>query len=448
MAQRFDLVIGGGTIVNQDGVWEGDVGISGGRFARFGSIPREAAGEYFDARGLHVLPGVIDSHVHFREPGAEDREDLESGSRAAVLGGVTAVFEMPNTNPPTTSAEALADKVARARNRMHCDFAFYPGATTDNIVDLARLERLHGAAAIKVFMGSSTGNLLVDDPALLRQLLSKARRRVAFHCEDEARLNERKILRREGDPSSHSEWRDAEAAIMATRDLLAMARETGARIHILHVSTAGELELLAANRDIATVEATPHHLVLAAPAAYEQLGTRAQMNPPLREAAERTALWEAVRHGLIDTLGSDHAPHTLEAKAAPYPASPSGMPGVQTLVPLMLDRVNAGALSLQRFADLTSAGPARVYGIAGKGRIAAGYDADLTLVDMKAVRTITNEWSASRCGWTPYDGWEVTGWPMATIIRGRIVMRDGATVAAAAGQPVRFVETLAAESMS
>jgi len=446
MAQRFDLVIGGGIIVNQDGLWEGDIGINGGRFARLGHISREAADEYFDARGLHILPGVIDSHVHFREPGGEDREDLESGSRAAVLGGVTAVFEMPNTNPPTTTAETLADKVSRGRGRMHCDFAFYPGATTDNIDDLARLERLEGAAAVKVFMGSSTGNLLVDDPALLRSLLSKARRRVAFHCEDEARLNARKTLCREGDPSSHSEWRDPEAAIMATRDLLRLARETGARVHILHVSTAGELELLAANRDIATVEATPHHLMLAAPSAYETLGTHAQMNPPLRDKAERAALWEAVRQGLVDTIGSDHAPHTLEAKAKPYPASPSGMPGVQTLLPLMLHRVNTGALTLQRLADLTSAGPARVYGIAGKGRIALGYEADLTLVDLKAERTITNDWSASRCGWTPYDGWEVTGWPMATIVRGRIVMRDGAIITAAGGQPVRFAEALAADT--
>ena len=445
MAQRFDLVIGGGMIVNQDGVWQGDIGVAGGRIARLGRIPRDMADDYFDAQGLHILPGVIDSHVHFREPGAEDREDLESGSRAAVLGGVTAVFEMPNTNPPTTTAAALADKVARGLGRMHCDFAFYPGATTDNIDELAGLERFEGAAAIKVFMGSSTGNLLVDDPALLRALLAKSRRRVAFHCEDEARLNARKPLCREGDPSSHSEWRDPEAAIMATRDLLALARQTGARVHILHVSTAGELELLAANRDIATVEATPHHLMLAAPSAYENLGTHAQMNPPLREEAERTALWEAVRQGLVDTIGSDHAPHTLEAKAKPYPASPSGMPGVQTLVPLMLDRVNKGALTLQRLADLTSAGPARVYGIAGKGRIALGYDADFTLVDMKAERTITNAWSASRCGWTPYDGWEVTGWPMATIVRGRIVMRDGAIVAAATGRPVRFTEALAAD---
>jgi dihydroorotase len=443
MTETFDLVIRGGTVVNQDGVWQGDIGIRGGRIARLGAIPQGAAGETFDARGLHVLPGVIDSHVHFREPGGEDREDLETGSRAAVLGGVTAVFEMPNTSPATTTAEALADKVARARNRMFCDFAFYAGATKENISELPLLERMEGAVAVKVFMGSSTGDLLVDDPALLRRLLAGLTRRAAFHCEDEARLNARKGIRREGDPASHSEWRDPEAAIMATRLLLELAREAGARVHILHVSTGEEMALIAAHRDLATAELTPHHLLLPAPAAYEALGNRAQMNPPLRDETQVAALWDALAQGVADTIGSDHAPHSLDAKGRPYPASPSGMPGVQTLVPLLLDAVNAGRLTLQRFADLTSAGPARVFDIVGKGRIAAGYDADLTIADLKARRVIGNDWIASRCGWTPYDGWSVTGWPAATVIRGRIVMRDDAIVSQAGGQPVRFAETLA-----
>ena len=443
MVQTFDLVIRGGTIVNQDGVWRGDVGIDGGRIARLGGIASSAAGEAFDATGLHVLPGIIDSHVHFREPGGETQEDLESGSRAAVLGGVTAVFDMPNTDPPTTTAGALADKVRRATGRMFCDFAFYPGATKENIDELPELERLQGAAAIKVFMGSSTGNLLVDDPVLLRRILLLARRRVAFHAEDEARLNARKDLRREGDPASHSEWRDPEAAVMATRSLLQLAREAGKRVHILHVSTGEEMALVAANRDLATAEATPHHLLLTAPDAYERLGARAQMNPPLRDEAQRASIWDAVRQGIADTIGSDHAPHLLSAKAKPYPASPSGMPGVQTLVPLMLDAVNAGRLTIERFVDLTSHGPARVFGIAGKGRIAVGYDADLTLVDMNARRVINNDWIASRCGWTPYDGRTVSGWPVATIIRGRIAMRDDAIIGGASGRPVRFAETLA-----
>ncbi len=444
MGQPFDLVIRGGTIVNQDGVAAGDIGITAGRIAHLGSIPKPAAGETFDARGLHILPGVIDSHVHFREPGAEHKEDLESGSRAAVLGGVTAVFEMPNTSPATVNAGALRDKVARAQGRMHCDFAFYIGATKDNVDELPALEMLPGVAGVKVFMGSSTGNLLVEDDASLAAILAKIRRRAAFHAEDEPRLIARAHLRVEGDPRSHTLSRDAEAARLAIERLVRLARAAGKRVHVLHVSTVEEMALLAQHRDIASVEVTPHHLTLAAPDCYDRLGTRAQMNPPIREAGQVAAVWEAVRQGIADTVGSDHAPHLLEEKAKPYPASPSGMPGVQTLVPVMLDHVHAGRLTLQRLVDLTSHGPARVYGIAGKGRIAAGYDADLTLVDLKAERELTDAGSASRCGWTPYAGMRVTGWPMATIVRGTVVMRDGDLLSPGTGRAVTFLEALPA----
>lgn len=441
MANSFDLILRGGTIVNHDGVWEGDIGIRDGRIAQLGTAASASAHEIFDAHGLHILPGVIDTHVHFREPGAEYKEDMETGSRAAVMGGVTAVFEMPNTAPPTTTAEAVADKVARAKSRMFCDFAFYVGATGNNIDELATLETLEGVASIKVFLGSSTGSLLVEDPAKLRELLTKTRRRLSFHAEDEARLRARFSHRIEGDVTSHSVWRDAETAYSATKTLLQLARETGTLVHVLHVSTAEEIELLTAARDIATAEVTPNHLTLEASEAYTRLGTKAQMNPPLRDKHHIAALWEGLRQGVIDTLGSDHAPHSLEDKAKPYPASPSGMPGVQTLVPVMLNHVNAGRLSLSRFVDLTSHGPARVYGIAGKGRLAAGYDADFTIVDMKAEHTITNEWIASRCGWTPYEGRKVKGWPVTTIVRGQIVMRDGEIRETPSGKPVRFAET-------
>jgi dihydroorotase len=442
MAGSYDLIIKGGTIVNQDGVGVGDIGIANGRIAGLGDIARERGATVFEASGLHVLPGVIDSHVHFREPGAEHKEDLESGSRAAVLGGVTAVFEMPNTSPLTVDEASLSDKIARATGRMHCDFAFYIGATRENTGDLSRLEMLPGVAGVKVFMGASTGNLLVDDDPSIHEILAKTQRRVSFHSEDEERLRARAGLREAGRPHSHSIWRDAEAAVLATRRLLALAHETGRRIHVLHVSTAEEMALLAGHRDVASVEVTPHHLTLIAPEIYDRIGNRAQMNPPIRDAGHVEALWEAVRQGVADTVGSDHAPHLLEEKAKPYPASPSGMPGVQTLLPVMLDHVHKGRLTLQRLVDLTSHGPARIYDIAGKGRIAAGYDADLTLVDLGATRDITDEESASRCGWTPYAGLCVTGWPAATVIRGMVVMRDGETISAGQGQPVRFLEAL------
>jgi dihydroorotase len=444
MPETYDLILKGGTVVNHDGEGLRDLGIRGGRFAAIGDLAHASAGEVLDCRGLHLLPGVVDSHVHFREPGLTHKEDLESGSLGAVLGGVTAVFEMPNTNPTTTSAEAIADKVKRAHHRMHCDFAFYAGATRENSKHLAELERLPGIAGVKVFMGSSTGSLLIEDDDGVRSVLQNIRRRAAFHSEDEYRLRERMNLRVEGDPRSHPVWRDATAALMCTQRLIALAREAGKRIHVLHVTTKEEAAFLAEHKDVATAEATPAHLTLAAPDCYERLGTLAQLNPPVRDASHREGLWQGIVQGVIDSIGSDHSPHTREEKSAPYPKTPSGMPGVQTLVPLMLDHVNAGRLTLQRFADLTSAGPARIFGMAAKGRIAVGYDADLTVVDLKRRETITDRWIASLAGWTPYHGVSVTGWPVGTVVRGHKVMWEGSLVAPARGERVRFLETLAA----
>jgi dihydroorotase len=444
MAETYDLILAGGTVVNQDGASARDIGVCGGRIAALGKIAENAAGERIDCKGLHILPGVIDTQVHFREPGATHKEDLETGSRSAVLGGVTAVFEMPNTDPLTVDVGSLADKVRRAHGRMHCDFAFFVGGTRDNVADLAELEHLPAVAGIKVFMGSSTGKLLVADNAGLRAILKAIRRRAAFHAEDEPRLEERKKLRVEGDPASHPVWRDETAALNATKRLVAVARVAGKRVHVLHVSTAEEMQFLADHKDVASVEVTPQHLTLAAPECYARLGTRAQMNPPLRDSRHREALWQAVANGVADILGSDHAPHTLEEKKKPYPASPSGMPGVQTLVPVMLDHVNAGRLSLERFVDMTSAGPQRLFGIANKGRIAVGYDADFTIVDLKRKQTITNKWIGSRCGWTPYDGMKVTGWPVGTFVRGKRVMWEGEIVTPAQAEAVRFLETLSA----
>ncbi len=437
MSRTFDLILSGGEVVNHDGVLARDVGVIGGLIAEIGDLARASAGERVDCRGLTILPGVIDSQVHFREPGLEHKEDLETGSRAAVLGGVTAVFEMPNTNPLTTSAETLADKVRRATGRMHCDFAFWVGGTRDNVDDIPELERRPGVAGIKVFMGSSTGSLLVDDDEGVAAILARTRRRAAFHSEDEARLVERKPLRIPGDPSSHPVWRDEIAALKCTERLIRIAREQRAQAHVLHVSTRQEIELLAGAKDVASAEATPQHLTLGADD-YPRLGTKLQMNPPVRGADHRAGLWRGLDQGVVDVIGSDHAPHTLAEKAKPYPDSPSGMPGVQTLVPVMLDHVAAGRLTLQRLVDLTSAGPARLFGIVGKGRLAVGYDADFTVVDLKRVETIRDSWIASRCGWTPYDGTTVTGWPVGTFVRGRCVMWEGELMAASTGDAVRF----------
>jgi len=441
MATTYDLILTGGTVVNHDGQGLRDIGVRDGRIAAIGDLAQASAGSRIDCRGLHVLPGVIDSQVHFREPGLEHKEDLETGSLAAVLGGVTAVFEMPNTNPLTTSEAALADKVRRATSRMHCDFAFWVGGTRENAGDVGELERLPGAAGIKVFMGSSTGDLLVEDDEGVASILRNTRRRSAFHSEDEFRLRERLGERIEGDPSSHPVWRDEIAALQCTERLVRIARSARARIHVLHISTAEEIAFLEAHKDVATCEATPHHLTMSSDD-YARLGTLLQMNPPVRDRRHRDGIWHGISQGIVDVLGSDHAPHTLEEKAKPYPASPSGMTGVQTLVPIMLDHVNAGRLTLERFVDLASHGPNRIFGIARKGRIAAGYDADFTIVDMKRSETITNAQAGSKAGWTPYDGKRVTGWPVGTIVRGNRVMWEGEIVAGGQGRPVEFSEAL------
>ncbi|WP_164779947.1 dihydroorotase [Mesorhizobium sp. M7A.F.Ca.US.011.01.1.1] len=441
MAMIYDLILTGGTVVNHDGEGARDIGVKGGRIAAIGDLRQASAGETIDCRGLHILPGVIDSQVHFREPGLEHKEDLETGSRAAVLGGVTTVFEMPNTNPLTTSEAALADKVRRGTDRMHCDFAFWVGGTRENAGDVGELERLPGAAGIKVFMGSSTGDLLVEDDEGVASILRNTRRRAAFHSEDEFRLRERLGERIEGDPASHPVWRDEIAALRCTERLVRIARSVRARIHVLHISTAEEIVFLEQHKDVATCEATPHHLTLSADD-YARLGTRIQMNPPVRAARHRDGVWHGIAQGVVDVLGSDHAPHTLAEKAKPYPASPSGMTGVQTLVPIMLDHVNAGRLTLQRFVDLSSHGPQRIFGMARKGRIAAGYDADLTIVDMMRREMITNAQAGSKAGWTPYDGREVTGWPVGTVIRGRRVMWEGEIVTPGQGKAVEFSEAL------
>ena len=443
MIQTYDLIVRGGEVINHAGRGPADVGVRAGKIAAVGDLSKASAGETFDAKGLLVMPGVIDTQVHFREPGLEWKEDLETGSRAAVLGGVVAVFEMPNTEPTTTDPAALADKLARAKGRMHCDHAFFVGGTHENAAFLGELERLPGCCGVKVFMGASTGTLLVADDDGVREVLRHVKRRATFHSEDEYRLVERRPLARPGDWTSHPEVRDPESAIMSTRRLVRLARETGSRIHVLHVTTAEEVEFLANNKDVATMELTPQHLTLDGDEAYERLKGLAQMNPPIRNNYHIAGLWRGIEQGVADVLGSDHAPHTLEEKARPYPASPSGMPGVQTLVPVMLTHVANGRLSLDRFIDLTSHGANRVFGIAGKGRMAEGYDADLTIVDLTAKHVIRHADMASRCGWTPFDGFEATGKAMATIVRGRVVMRDGDLIGKAHGRPVRFQETLA-----
>ncbi|MEE4154050.1 MAG: dihydroorotase [Erythrobacter sp.] len=435
-----ELVLAGGTVHTPAGAAIADVAVRDGRIIGIGSYPH--AGRRIDCTGLDVLPGVIDSQVHFREPGLEHKEDLETGSIAAVLGGITAVFEMPNTSPNTDNADRIADKLGRAHHRMYCDHAFYVGATTANAPDLAELERIPGTAGVKVFMGASTGDLLVAEDEPLARVLASGSRRVAIHAEDEMRMQSRLGERIEGDPASHPVWRDDESAMLATQRIIRLAREARRPVHILHISTPEEFEYIAQHRDIATCEVTPQHLTLAGEEAYPKLGTFAQMNPPIRSRAHREGLWHWLRQGVPDVIGSDHAPHTREEKGKTYPASPSGMPGVQTLLPLMLDHVAKGHLTLERLIEMTSTSVQRVFGLVGKGRIALGYDADFTIIDRKGSFTITEEWLASRCGWSPFAGMELEGRVIGTIVRGHIAMWEAELAESAHGEKLRFAAAL------
>ncbi|MEZ0224143.1 MAG: dihydroorotase [Alphaproteobacteria bacterium] len=453
VSSSFDLILKNGRVVTPGGIVETDIAVRDGRIAEIGDVARAPAQEIIDCKGLHVLPGVIDTQVHFREPGLTHKEDLSTGTLSAIMGGVTTVFEMPNTDPLTITASTLHDKLHRAAEKAFCDYAFFMGGCAENAHIIGELEKLPGCCGVKIFMGSSTGALLAAQDEVILKIFQHGSRRVALHAEDEERLKSRKhIADTSHNVQDHPVWRDVECALKAVQRAVRLARQAGRKIHLLHVTSGDEMVFLKDHKDIATIETTPQHLTLSAPECYERLGRLAQMNPPIRDKKHTEMLWTAVRNGTVDVLGSDHAPHTLEEKAKEYPASPSGMTGVQTMLPVMLDHVNKGNLSLERLVDLLSHGPQRIYQISAKGRIAAGYDADFALVDLGRRETITNRWIKSRCGWTPFDGMGVTGWVQGTILRGRPVMWDGELTEAAKsrlgrGQPVKFADSLTSASI-
>lgn len=437
---HYDLILRGGACVLPWGIETTDIGVLGGKIAALGDLRTATAAEELDCRGLHVLPGLIDAHVHLRDPGDPAVETLETGTRAALLGGLTAVFDMPNTAPSITDRARLDWKRGYLDGRAWVDVGIYVGASMKNIAELAALELQPNVCAVKVFAGSSTGDLLVADDASLEAVMRSGRRRICYHSEDEYRLQARKPEFTSGMPHrNHMVWRDVECAFLGTRRLMGLARKIGRPAHILHVSTAEELAYLQDFRDVATVEVLLNHLTQT-DEAYDRLGGYAVMNPPIRDARHLAAAWAAVADGTVDVVGSDHAPHSRAAKERPWPDGAAGLTGVQTIVPLMLDHVSAGRLSLSRLADLMCAGPARVYGVTGKGRLAAGYDADFTLVDMKRQRTIEESWIVSPCGWTPFAGHACTGWPVMAVLRGAVAMREDEVIGAPRGQGVRFQE--------
>ena len=433
----FDLIIKNGGCYIDSSIKDHDIGIKDSKIAKIGKINDEAK-EVFDAKGLTVLPGCIDTQTHFREPGSTDTEDLYSGGRAAIAGGITSVFEMPNTNPPTSNKVEFQKKLDLAKNRMYCNYAFYFGATADNTIELADLKNLEGCCGIKLFAGSSTGNLLVANEEDIEKVFQSSSKVVAVHSEDEEILNKNKKLIKNGNVHSHPIWRSEECAISSTRRIVKIAERYKKKAHILHITTKQEIDFLSQHKGNITFEITPQHLTIYAPDCYDKLGTYAQMNPPIRDKFHYDRLWYAVKNNLNDTIGSDHAPHLKENKEKKYPNSPSGMPGVQTLMPVMLNHVNDGKLSLVQLMNSVCENPVKIFGIKGKGFIKEGFDADFTIVDMKKKIKIKNENIESKCGWSPFNGFEFKGAPVTTIIAGKIKMSDGKILGEPDGKPLVF----------
>ncbi len=388
------------------------------------------------AQGLTLLPGVIDPQVHFREPGLEHKEDLFTASCACARGGVTSFLEMPNTRPLTTDQAALEDKLARAAAKSLVNYGFFIGATADN---LAVLNSCGPTPGIKIFMGSMHGPLLVDQDQTLEGVFAQGRRLIAVHAEDQARIAQRRqALADVYHPELHSLIQDNEAALLATKKVLALSHRYQRRLHILHLSTADEAELLYQDKPAwVTAEVTPQHLLLDT-TAYNYLGSLAQMNPPLRRPRDRAVLWQALLEGIIDFIATDHAPHTLEEKALPYPQSPSGMPGVETSLPLMLTQAVQGHCRLSQVAHWMSRAPALAYGIPNKGLVTPGYDADLVLVDLEHYYPVRPQDLQTKCGWSPFTGWNLTGWPVVTVVGGQVAWDQGRVDPTVRGRPLSF----------
>ncbi|UZQ54832.1 dihydroorotase [Trichothermofontia sichuanensis B231] len=419
---------------------QGDVQLQEGRIAQVAATIAPAEGErVIDAEGLTLLPGVIDPQVHFREPGLEHKEDLFTASCACAKGGVTSFLEMPNTRPLTTTQAALDDKLHRASQKCLVNYGFFIGATRENLPDLRTAQPTPG---IKIFMGSMHGPLLIDQEADLAPIFATGDRLIAVHAENQGRIEQRRQqFAGITDPAIHSQIQDNQAALEATQLALKLSRKYRRRLHILHLSTAEEADLLRQEKPTwVTAEVTPQHLLLNT-SAYATIGTLAQMNPPLRSPHDNEVLWQALLDGVIDFIATDHAPHTLEEKAQPYPNSPSGMPGVETSLPLLLTQAKQGRCTVAQVANWMSTAVARAYGIPNKGLITPGYDADLVLVDLVTKRPVLRSQLLTKCGWSPFEGWQLTGWPVVTIVGGQVVYERGQLNLDVRGKPLSFVQT-------
>jgi dihydroorotase len=417
----------------------GDVLTQAGKIVQVApDIADTGSSTMIDARGLTLLPGVIDPQVHFREPGLEHKEDLFTASCACAKGGVTSFLEMPNTRPLTTTQATLEDKLRRAAEKSLVNYGFFIGATPENLSELLTASPTCG---IKIFMGSMSGPLLMSREEELEAIFSQGRRLIAVHAEEQSRILERRqMFAGVTDPSVHSQIQDEQAALNATKLALKLSKKYQRRLHILHLSTGIEAEFLRADKPSwVTTEVTPQHLLLNTDA-YSKIGTLAQMNPPLRSPENNEILWKALLDGVIDCIATDHAPHTLEEKGKEYPNTPSGMPGVETSLPLMLTQAVQGRCSVAQVSHWMSSAVAKIYKIPNKGAIAPGFDADLVLVDLNTYHPVLREELLTKCGWSPFEGWNLTGWPVITIVGGEVVYERGKLHTEVRGKALNFEE--------
>ncbi len=434
----IDLIIRNGKIVTHNNERLADIAIKNGKIFKIGKLSNLKSKKTIDAKGLHVLPGAFDTQVHFREPGNTKKENLKTGSLAAVAGGITSVFDMPNNKPSITTKKLFMKKLQTAKKRMHCNYAFYFGAEKDNIKEIKKVEKVKGCCGVKVFVGSSTGTLLVSNHNDIEKIMRSTNKMISFHSENEDMLITRKKYAKKGNPLSHQVWRNVDTALSSTRKLIRSANRSKKKIHVLHITTAEEIKLLLRNRKYVSFEVTPQHLILASPDCYKKLGTYAQMNPPIRGTRHRNVLRKTLQKGQIDIIGSDHAPHLKSEKNQIYPNSPSGMPGVQTLLPILLNEVTKKTISLNEVVKLTSFNPKKIFKIKNKGLIKVGYDADLTIVDMNKTKKVLNKDMKTKCGWTPFNGITLKGWPVGTIINGKVAFWKNKINKSVFGNPIIF----------
>jgi dihydroorotase len=437
----FDIIIIEAQCVLPEETVLKDVAISDGKIVAIEdkiNLTAHPHAQIIEAKGKHLLPGIIDTQVHFRDPGLTHKEDLQSGSRSALLGGVTTFLEMPNTHPSTTTKEAIEFKINKAKKTSHTNFGFFIGANGKNLDEIKACQGMDGCPGVKIFLGSSTGDLLLYQEDKLLEIFQSIKSPIALHSENEEMLKERKSIQKEATSvHAHYEWRNVETALSSTERVIGIARKANKKVHVLHITSKEEIEFLQKNKDICTVEVTPQHLTLFAPDIYDQIDTKAQMNPPIRTKEHRDALWSiGIEENVVDVIGSDHAPHTIKEKKRGYPLSPSGMTGVQTILTIMLDHVNQGRLTLEKCVQLLSSRPAQLYNLRNKGALKLGYDADCTLIDLKKSQTLKDEDMASKVGWTPYHNKKIQGVVVGTIINGQAAYLDGVVDENFRGSPI------------